>query len=978
MATVYSLLCWGGKDGKAATMTIASPCVVTITNHGLRTGKGVIFTTTGAVPTGITVGATYYVRRIDDNTFHLYDTPANAENTGSTTGRVNTSGTQSGTHTAKGAYWSGLTTEQKARYGVAGSERAYASMQAWNTARSGASGLDVEVCEIGEAFTDILSTHNNITIPAGAWRVESKVNGVRSAAYHWGFVSTATTEFGYVIRQTGTDANGLNWQSRNGTVDGITVRRTAQGSAFLLAFLNSRAINCISVGAGATAGYGFHHGGVNSWAVNCIAQGYTVGWGFSGFTDGITVLNCLSTKNTTGMEAVASLRAYIYNTISVGNTTNWGASTPNAASNNAGLSGQAWITGSNPRYTIATTDFVDHANNDYRPAGVTSVQVEQAAVIFGAYEIDVADNFRPSYPGPNYNTAVAAGSFVAGLSYTIATVGTTDFTAIGASANTVGVTFKATGVGSGTGTATLNAQHDIGPYEFDLGYGTWPSSLSRGLAFTGLQSGSKVKVFLTGTDTEKFSASSSGTSETWSETTSGSVVVDYVIMKENYELIRVTGVTVTASDSGPAATPINQVPARWYQASSGLTIGTNVFANASTKKWGLTAGSTLQNLACYLLEQWIALGDSGEAYANKPFPIAANGPNSFSWLDGWEADLATYPNSLTNLSRDGMRYISAAGSVTAIWAAILSANVPAGARVRFRQGHDLATQSAAVTSGNMDQLVQVYGDATHGNFDYRGFLDLKVQESGYDEATADAVALYGALEDQLYVVGLAPTPNGLATGDPGVTGVTITDHGASPVSWNPGAGADKAYSITIADSGSNSGTAIMRWLRWNFEQGGTFQGADAFTWHDLVRTNGTKFKTVRGMLYGDVGAALKGVRVIRGASTPHPDFDLFTADDGTTAAPPSPPVTLTVAANVSLAGAVVSVFDLDGTPSGSYGTLLGGAAPSAGATVDVVVSAGNSVSIQILKDGYIESNTSYTMPGVSATATIELEPDPNA
>ena len=50
-------------------------------------------------------------------------------------------------------------------------------------------------------------------------------------------------------------------------------------------------------------------------------------------------------------------------------------------------------------------------------------------------------------------SATAAGSFVIGQQYKIQSVGTTDFTAIGASANTVGVIFAATGVGSGTGTA---------------------------------------------------------------------------------------------------------------------------------------------------------------------------------------------------------------------------------------------------------------------------------------------------------------------------------------------------------------------------------------------------------------------------------------------------------------------------------------------------------------------------------------------
>jgi hypothetical protein len=50
-----------------------------------------------------------------------------------------------------------------------------------------------------------------------------------------------------------------------------------------------------------------------------------------------------------------------------------------------------------------------------------------------------------------YNTT--AGSFVATKQYTIRSVGTTDYTLIGAVANTVGVLFTATGVGSGTGVA---------------------------------------------------------------------------------------------------------------------------------------------------------------------------------------------------------------------------------------------------------------------------------------------------------------------------------------------------------------------------------------------------------------------------------------------------------------------------------------------------------------------------------------------
>jgi len=86
----------------SVTLSIASPCVVTLASHGLVTGQAVTFSTTGALPTGITAGTTYYVRPdtslTEVNEFWLYDTEAHAT-TGGSTGRIDTSGSQSGTHT---------------------------------------------------------------------------------------------------------------------------------------------------------------------------------------------------------------------------------------------------------------------------------------------------------------------------------------------------------------------------------------------------------------------------------------------------------------------------------------------------------------------------------------------------------------------------------------------------------------------------------------------------------------------------------------------------------------------------------------------------------------------------------------------------------------------------------------------------------------------------------------------------------------
>lgn len=73
------------------TMTIASPCVVTWTSHGRQNGDPIKFTTTGALPTGLIAGTTYYIVNKTANTFQV------AATAGGTA--IDTSGSQSGTHT---------------------------------------------------------------------------------------------------------------------------------------------------------------------------------------------------------------------------------------------------------------------------------------------------------------------------------------------------------------------------------------------------------------------------------------------------------------------------------------------------------------------------------------------------------------------------------------------------------------------------------------------------------------------------------------------------------------------------------------------------------------------------------------------------------------------------------------------------------------------------------------------------------------
>lgn len=88
-------------DGNSSvvTITIASPGVITWAAHAKAAGTAIKFQTTGALPTGLTAGTTYYVSSatLTNNTFVLADTRAHAI---AGTNSINTSGTQSGVHTA--------------------------------------------------------------------------------------------------------------------------------------------------------------------------------------------------------------------------------------------------------------------------------------------------------------------------------------------------------------------------------------------------------------------------------------------------------------------------------------------------------------------------------------------------------------------------------------------------------------------------------------------------------------------------------------------------------------------------------------------------------------------------------------------------------------------------------------------------------------------------------------------------------------
>lgn len=79
----------GGSS--TVTITIASPGIITWSNHGLSIGSSVKFTTTGTLPTGITAGTIYYVQDVRGDEFKIASYPGGTA--------ITTSGAQAGTHT---------------------------------------------------------------------------------------------------------------------------------------------------------------------------------------------------------------------------------------------------------------------------------------------------------------------------------------------------------------------------------------------------------------------------------------------------------------------------------------------------------------------------------------------------------------------------------------------------------------------------------------------------------------------------------------------------------------------------------------------------------------------------------------------------------------------------------------------------------------------------------------------------------------
>lgn len=186
------------------TMTLASPGVVTQTDHGLQANAQWTPTTTGALPTGLTAGTTYYVKTVSDvNTFTVSATQGGAA--------INTSGSQSGVHTGTSSPTLPANYDQKRRIGALKTD---GSAQLISFTQNGDEFLwSTPVNDIAGIATVASAVSKTVTVPTGV-QVNALIDILLAyaSAVTWFYLSSldqtdvaaSATNFTLVVNSTGT------------------------------------------------------------------------------------------------------------------------------------------------------------------------------------------------------------------------------------------------------------------------------------------------------------------------------------------------------------------------------------------------------------------------------------------------------------------------------------------------------------------------------------------------------------------------------------------------------------------------------------------------------------------------------------------------------------------------------------------------------------------------------------------------------
>ena len=278
---------------------------------------------------------------------------------------------------------------------------------------------------------------------------------------------------------------------------------------------------------------------------------------------------------------------------------------------------------------------------------------------------------------PSNGYLTTAGNFIVGEQYKIVSVGSTNFTAIGASANTVGTIFTATGIGSGSGTASI----------------VW-------VAFTGAT---------TLTDNPTIFSYTPGTYNIYAPNGAGFSTQAVDTLGDNY----LNGTfEITYVDSNTYTITVQKTPTA---ALSGGGTNVTVYPEYGTRGWGTAYSS--------------GIGQQLRLWSNDNFGadlvIAPRGGNIFYWQDstgvGTRAQYLKNLANSTTLLTDATTFSSGTNSITVTsanapyvypYSYITGAGIPAGTYVTaINNVTGVATINNTTTSGNSGNYSYSYSGA---------------------------------------------------------------------------------------------------------------------------------------------------------------------------------------------------------------------------------------------------------------------------
>jgi hypothetical protein len=210
-----------------------------------------------------------------------------------------------------------------------------------------------------------------------------------------------------------------------------------------------------------------------------------------------------------------------------------------------------------------------------------------------------------------------------------------------------------------------------------------------------------------------------------------------------------------------------------------LNDGTEIVVNTTAKTVRLvvagnlsTDGVTLKCVYSKLKELW----KTSSSYVKFAFPMIPITDEQFELVNGWDF----FDNTSRYLIRTGGWAVKdTAGVSLEEWAGIISLGSIGGADQPYFQQTIGGSATNLQLPGPVNQAVKIYGDATHGNFDYRDYMKLFVRE--YQKSYASASLTDIGVTDMTYQAYRFPLAN---ASDSKVTNIdgTVSGYGIT-ITW---------------------------------------------------------------------------------------------------------------------------------------------------------------------------------------------------